>query len=113
VEEFAHTFSNGRQLRGHVTEVKNLLSGVMTEEQFAGALAEVPGARGAVWERIAALRPDTVRGYLGKEHPQTGGADPAGVDSGLAASVISTFSADVRNNLLCRMIAIRVSARTR
>src|SRR5689334_23178088 len=42
VEEFAHTFSNGVGFAGTFTEVKNLLSGVMTEEQLAAALAEAP-----------------------------------------------------------------------
>src|SRR5882672_4662551 len=107
VEEFAHTFSNGVGFAGTVTEVKNLLSGVMTEEQFAEVLAEVPAREEPVWERIATLRPDTLRGYLGKEHPQTVALILSRVDSGLAASVIGTFAPEVRNSLLCRMVAIK------
>lgn len=107
VEEFAHTFSNGVNFAGTVTEVKNLLSGVMTEEQFAEVLAEVPAREEPVWERIATLRPETLRGYLGKEHPQTVAFILSRVDSGLAANVIGTFAPDVRNNLLCRMVAIK------
>ena len=107
VEEFAHTFSNGVNFAGTVTEVKNLLSGVMTEEQFAEVLAEVPAREEPVWERIATLRAETLRGYLGKEHPQTVAFILSRVDSGLAANVIGTFAPDVRNNLLCRMVAIK------
>jgi flagellar motor switch protein FliG len=107
VEEFAHTFSNGVGFAGTVTEVKNLLSGVMTEEQFAEVLAEVPAREEPVWERIATLRPDTLRGFLGKEHPQTVAFILSRVDSGLAANVIGTFAAEVRNSLLCRMVAIK------
>ena len=47
VEEFAQTFSNGVGFAGTVTEVKNLLSDVMTEEQFAEVLAEAPREGGA------------------------------------------------------------------
>ena len=71
VEEFAQTFSNGVGFAGTVTEVENLLSGVMTEEQFAEVLADAPVREEPIWERVATLRPETLRGYLGKEHPQT------------------------------------------
>jgi flagellar motor switch protein FliG len=107
VEEFAQTFSNGVGFAGTVTEVKNLLSGVMTEEQFAQVMAEAPTREEPVWERISALSADTLRGYLGKEHPQTVAFILSQIDSGLAAKVISTFAADVRNGLLCRMVAIK------
>jgi flagellar motor switch protein FliG len=107
VEEFAHTFSNGVNFAGTVTEVKNLLSGVMTEEQFAEVMAEAPAREEPVWERISELSADALRGYLGKEHPQTVAFILSRVDSELAAKVISTFAADVRNGLLCRMVAIK------
>ena len=107
VEEFAQTFSNGVGFAGTVTEVKNLLSGVMTEEQFAQVMAEAPTREEPVWERISVLNADTLRSYLGKEHPQTVAFILSRIDSGLAAKVISTFPADVRNGLLCRMVAIK------
>ncbi len=55
VEEFAQTFSNGVGFAGTVSEVKNLLSGVMTEEQFAAVMADAPVREEPVWERIADL----------------------------------------------------------
>ncbi len=39
VEEFAQRFSSGVNFAGTVTEVKDLLSGVMTEEQVAEVLS--------------------------------------------------------------------------
>ena len=107
VEEFAQKFSNGVSFAGTVTEVKNLLSGVMTEEQFAEVLSEAPVKEDPVWERVSELRADTLRGFLGKEHPQTVAFILSRVDSALAANVISTFASEVRNGLLCRMIAIK------
>jgi len=107
VEEFAQTFSNGVGFAGTVTEVKDLLSGVMTEEQFAEVTANAPVREEPVWERVATLRPDTLRGYLGKEHPQTVAFILSRIDSELAASVIGSFAAEVRNGLLCRMVAIK------
>ncbi len=107
VEEFAHTFSSGVGFGGTVTEVKNLLSGVMTEEQFAEVMADAPVREEPVWERVGELKADTLRGYLGKEHPQTVALILTRVESDLAASVIGTFAPEVRNSLLCRMIALK------
>ena len=94
-------------MRGTVTEVKNLLSGVMTEEQFAEVMADAPVREEPVWERVGELKADTLRGYLGKEHPQTVALILTRVESELAASVIGTFAPEVRNSLLCRMIALK------
>jgi flagellar motor switch protein FliG len=107
VEEFAQTFSNGVGFSGTVTEVKNLLSGVMTEEQLAEVLADAPVREEPVWEHVAALTPDALRGFLGKEHPQTVALILSRVDSELAAKIIGTFAPEVRNSLLCRMLAIK------
>jgi hypothetical protein len=107
VEEFAQTFSSGVGFAGTMTEVKNLLSDVMTEEQFAAVLAEAPAKEEPVWERVTELKADTLRGYLSKEHPQTVAFILSRVDSKLAADVIGTFAAEARNNLVCRMVAIK------
>ena len=107
VEEFAQTFSSGVGFAGTMTEVKNLLSDVMTEEQFAAVLAEAPAKEEPVWERVTELKAETLRGYLSKEHPQTVAFILSRVDSKLAADVIGTFAAEARNNLVCRMVAIK------
>jgi len=107
VEEFAQKFSSGVNFAGTVTEVKDLLSGVMTEEQFAEVLSEAPVKEEPVWERVSAMSPEALRGLLGKEHPQIVAFILSRVDSGLAASVIGTFAPEMRNGLLCRMIAIK------
>jgi flagellar motor switch protein FliG len=107
VEEFAQTFSSSVGFAGTVTEVKNLLSDVMTEEQFAAVLAEAPAKEEPVWERVTELKAETLRTYLGKEHPQVAAFILSRVDSGLAADVIGTFAAEARNSLVCRMLAIK------
>jgi flagellar motor switch protein FliG len=107
VEEFAQTFSNGVGFAGTFNEVKNLLSGVMTEEQLTAALTDVPVREEPVWERVATLSADTLRQYLAKEHPQTVAFILSRVDSELAATVIGKFAAEARNSLLCRMVALK------
>jgi flagellar motor switch protein FliG len=110
VEEFAQKFSNGVSFTGTVTEVKNLLSGVMTEEQLTQVLAEAPPREDPVWERVSALSADTLRGFFGKEHPQTVAFVLSRIDSSVAAKVIAALAGEARNSLLCRMIAIKAVA---
>jgi len=55
VEEFAQTFSSGVGFAGTVAEVKNLLSGVMTEEQFAEVLSWAEEAAQHVSESVLVL----------------------------------------------------------
>src|SRR2546423_212738 len=107
VEEFAQTFSNGVGFAGTVTEVKNLLSGVMTEEQFAQVMAEAPTREEPVGERSPPLTANTLRIYRGKEHPKPGAFTLSQIDWGPPGKVISPSPADVRNGLLCRMVAIK------
>ncbi len=107
VEEFAQRFSSGVNFAGTVTEVKDLLSGVMTEEQFAEVLSEAPVKEEPVWERVSSMSPEALRGLLGKEHPQIVAFILSRIDTELAANLIGTFAPEVRNGLLCRMIAIK------
>jgi flagellar motor switch protein FliG len=106
VEEFAQKFSNGVSFSGTVTEVRDLLSGVMTEEQLAEVLSEAPPREDPVWERVSTLTAESLRGFFGKEHPQTIAFILSRIDSALAAKIIATFAGDVRNGVLCRMITI-------
>lgn len=107
VEEFAQKLGNGVNFTGTVTEVKNLLSGVMTEEQFAEVMSDAPVKEEPVWGRVSALKADALRTFCGKEHPQTVAFILSRIDSGLAADVIATYPSEVRNGLLCRMLAIK------
>jgi flagellar motor switch protein FliG len=107
VEEFAQKFGNGVNFAGTVTEVKDLLSGVLTEEQFAEVLAEAPVNEEPVWERVTALGADQLRGFCAKEHPQTVAFILSRIDSAVAADVIASYASEVRTGLLCRMIGVK------
>ena len=110
VEEFAHGFGNSVKFTGTVTEVKDLLSGVMTEEQFAEVLSDAPVKEEPVWERVSVMKADALRNFCAKEHPQTVAFILSRVESGLAADVIAAYPSELRNGLLCRMITVKAIA---
>ena len=111
VEEFAQKFSSGINFVGTEREVKNMLSDVMGEDQLAGVMSdeqEEPGeAPERVWDKISRIKDETLRAYLGKEHPQTAAMILSRVDPGLAAKIVASFPAQQRNALLIRMLGIK------
>jgi flagellar motor switch protein FliG len=117
VEEFAQKFSSGVNFVGTEKEVKSLLSGLVTEDDLVETEPELtpsgPGRSVQIWEQVSQLKDDVLRGFLLKEHPQTAALILSKIDSGTAARIIGTFPAELRNNLLCRMLGIgRVSEET-
>ncbi|MBX9589519.1 MAG: flagellar motor switch protein FliG [Hyphomonadaceae bacterium] len=111
VEEFAQRFSSGINFVGTEKEVKSLLSDVMGEDQLAGVMAdeqEEPGeAPERVWDKISRIKDDTLRAYLGKEHPQTAAMILSRIDPATAARIVGAFPAQQRNGLLIRMLGIK------
>ena len=117
VEEFAQKFANGVKFLGTSAEIKDLLSGVMTEEQYAAAVVEeapLPPAAQAidrdaqVWEKLSKLKVETLRAYLLNEHPQTVGLILSRIESAMAAKAISSFPGDFRANVLVRMLSVKI-----
>jgi len=114
VEEFAQRFSSGVNFVGTAAEIRSLLADVMTEEEIASAggdgaptSEQQPDADGPVWERLSKLKVDVLRAYLIKEHPQTVALILSKIGSDTAAKALSSFPADYRSSLLCRMLDIR------
>jgi flagellar motor switch protein FliG len=108
VEEFGQKFASGVNFLGTAEEVKNLLSGIMTEEQMETAAPEgaQTTARG-VWDTVSRAKIDVLRAYLIKEHPQTVAIILSRIDSDAAAKAISSFPPDYRASLMCRMLTIK------
>jgi flagellar motor switch protein FliG len=107
VEEFAKQFSSGVNFVGTLEEVERLLAGVMTEDQIAEVMSDERKKDEPVWETVSGVKQDVVRAYLSKEHPQTVALILSRIDSSSAAKIIGSFPGDVRNGLLCRMLAIK------
>ncbi len=107
VEEFARQFSSGVNFVGTLEEVERLLAGVMTEDQIAEVMSDEQRKDEPVWETVSTLKQDTVRAYLTNEHPQAAALILSRIDSASAAKIVGTFQAELRNDLLCRMLGIK------
>lgn len=108
VEEFGQRFSSGVSFVGTATEIRDLLSGVMPQEE-AGEAARQPEAKpdDPVWQKASKTKVDVLRAFLLKEHPQTVALILSRLDPETAAKALSALPDDYRSNLLCRMLGIR------
>lgn len=109
VEEFAQKFSGGVNFVGTAAEIRNLLEGLIPEESLAEATTagEVPSDASDVWERISKLKVEALRNFLLREHPQTVALILSKIDAEAAAKAISSFPAEYRAGVLCRMLAMK------
>jgi flagellar motor switch protein FliG len=107
VEEFAHGFSSGVNFSATATEIKDLLTGVLNEEELAQAVSDGPQSVDDVWEKVSKIKLDALRAFLVSEHPQTVAFILSRLEPETAAKAISSFPAEVRAGLLCRMLGIR------
>ena len=107
VDEFARMFSGGVSFVGSAREVKDLLGEIMTEEEVAELLSDGGGGEEPVWAKVARLKDEIIRAYLLREHPQTVALILSRLNPQLAARLMGSLPADLRNTLLIRMLGIR------
>lgn len=121
VEEFALKFSNGVKFMGTEPEIRDLLSDVMTEEEYNTALygemepmvapamqaAAAAAGDGELWEKVSRLKVEVLRAFLLNEHPQTIGVILSKIDSETSAKLIASFPAEMRSPILLRMLAVK------
>jgi flagellar motor switch protein FliG len=108
IEEFAQHFSTGPNIFGTVGELEKLLHGVLPPEQVTDIIAEVLGSKNkSVWERISSVSESLLANYLHKEHPQTAALILSRVKPACAARVMSLLPADLRHDLMRRMLSLK------
>jgi len=108
IEEFAQNFSTGPNVFGTVNELEKLLNGVLPPEQVTDLISEVLGNKTkSVWERISAVSESLLANYLLKEHPQTAALILSRVKPACAARVMSLLPADLRHDLMRRMLSLK------
>jgi flagellar motor switch protein FliG len=110
VEEFASLFSEGTPMTGSASELRGILSEVLTEDQLADVMGEKvdePAAESEIWKRIGKIKRKTLVSYLAKEHPQTAALVLSRLESSVAAEIVGAFPAPERNILLVRMLSIK------
>ncbi len=109
VEEFGQKFSSGVNFIGTANEIRDLLSGVMPDEdgEDEAATEQGPKANDPVWDKISRTKVEVLRAFLIKEHPQTVALILSRIGPEAAAKALSSFAAEYRSELLCRMLGIR------
>ena len=108
IEEFAQNFSTGPNIFGTVGELEKLLTGVLPPDQVSDIISDVLGnANQSVWERIS-IGVGKPFGQLSlKEHPQTAALILSRVKPACAARVMSQLPADMRHELMRRMLSLK------
>ncbi|WP_420410669.1 flagellar motor switch protein FliG [Roseibium sp.] len=107
-EDFIDQFSNGTTLFGSANEVEKMLEGVLPDEELADIMSDVHGnSNRSIWDRLTTVSETVFANYLLKEHPQTAALILTKIKPSAAAKVLSHVSADMRNQLVRRMLSIK------
>ena len=107
VEEFAGEFSTGAELSGNAERAEGLLAGVLPPEQVADIMSDVRGrSNGSIWQKIAALPPQTLTDYLTKQHPQVATLALSKLGSGTAAAIMELLPRERRNEVTRRLLVL-------
>jgi flagellar motor switch protein FliG len=110
VEEFASLFSEGAPMTGSTSELRDILSDVLTEEQLADVMGEKvdePAADTEIWQHVGKIKRKILASYLSREHPQVAALVLSRLDSSVAAQIVGAFPAPDRATLVVRMLGIK------
>jgi len=106
VEEFSADFSAGASLLGDMGRARALLEDAVPPDQIADILSQLVGDRAPdIWETIGVLPDTTLAAFLKSEHPLTATFVLSRVESAAAARVVTLLPRELRNQVLCQLIA--------
>lgn len=105
-EELGNQLSNdGVDLVGTVGHAEELLAGAISADQAAEIMSEVLGSSNEqFWRRLSSMPDATIAAYLANEHPQTIAIVISKVDSSLAAKILAFLPAQLRSEVVRRML---------
>lgn len=108
VDELVDGLKSGADLVGTSYQAEQLLSGVVPDEEAVELLAGFGGrSTKAVWPRLSKTPEINVAQFLAKEHPQVGAYVLSKVSPEMAAAVVGQMPAQMRNELMRRMLTIK------
>jgi flagellar motor switch protein FliG len=111
VEDYTADFSAGASLMGDLARARALLEDAVPPEQIAEILSQVMGDRAPdLWESIGLLPENRLATFLKSEHPLTATYILSRVGSASAAKAVPLLPRDLRNQVLCQLIAAPVIA---
>lgn len=107
VNEFSLRCQAGSNLEGNAGEIEKLLSGIVPADKLLEIMSQVRGqSHQAVWPKLSASAPPAIAQYLSKEHPQGAAYVLAKASPACAAGVTAVMPADLRDEVMRRMVSI-------
>ncbi len=105
-EQFATDFSERSTLLGDEGQARALLSDAVTPDLITSYLQQgLGGGQPDVWKATAALPEAYLSTFLKRENPLIVTYVLSRLDSQVAAKIVATLPRDLRNQVLCRLIA--------
>jgi flagellar motor switch protein FliG len=106
VADYTSDFSAGASLLGDLGRARALLEDAVPPDQIADILSQVMGDRAPdIWETIGLLPETTLAAFLKSEHPLTATFILSRVGPAAAAKAVTILPRDLRNQVLCKLIA--------
>jgi flagellar motor switch protein FliG len=113
VEEFANNLKSGGDLLATADEVEQLLNGVVPPEQINEIMSQVRSkSLQSIWLRLGEVPENVLSQYLLKEHPQVTAFVLSRANPGYAAATLRLFPNAMRNEIMRRMLAIKLVLET-
>lgn len=106
VEEFESQLGLGTPFVGRPEDVKRLVTDAITENKSMSDADDAFVARQDIWTRFSGLQDDVLQGYLRAQSPQIAAYCLDRLGSERASSVLKTFPAAERNELMNRILGL-------
>ncbi|NJM34067.1 MAG: flagellar motor switch protein FliG [Rhodomicrobium sp.] len=108
ITEFTAKIDDGSDLYATISEVEQLLSEVVPPDRVAEIIQDLRGGdKRAVWPRLGQMPETPVANFLMKEHPQVAAFVLSKATPITAAAVLEAMPADLRMDLMKRMLTIK------
>ncbi len=108
IAEFTEKVDIGSDLHTTLSEVEQLLSGVVPPERIAEIMQDLRGSdKRAVWPRLSQMSEIPVANYLMKEHPQMAAYVLSKAMPVAAAAVLEAMPGEMRSELMRRMLTMK------
>jgi flagellar motor switch protein FliG len=102
ITDFGSSLAESLNFRGTADELRGLLTAERARDQKAVVTDE------PIWTRLAKEKPERIRDYLMNQHPQAIAYILFNLPASLVADVLSDFLAAQRNDIVTRLLGIRV-----
>lgn len=109
IEEFGQHLRTGGDLMATADAVEQLLAGVVPPEQIAEIMSQVRSkSLQSIWLKLSEVPETSTSQYLAKEHPQVSALILSRTSPAYAAAALKMLPAPLRNEIMRRMLALKM-----